>query len=176
MTEPEIEFSRIGTTEQYPVSLETAKDHLRVDFSDDDERIKNLIKSVCSEAQHFIGKPVFETLWQSGAVTLDQTQLINIPYIQNAIAEDASSGAPVGVTLHVTGSSAKLELTSAYANPVTVMLVQQYHSEDLDLTLLLMVAFFYERRDLTRFSEQTINTLRKRMVYHRDAIIANGLH
>ena len=170
----DLKLTRVGTSEQYPVSLEDAKDHLHIDFDDDDTRIKQLIKSVVSEAQHFIGKPIYETVWQSDAVKLEHSTEIKIPYIQSAAVQDFASGVAIHSTLRYNDSSARLELTNATPQPVKVMLAQQYLSEDLDLTLLLTVAFYYERRDLSRFSDQTLATLRKRLIYHRDAIIATG--
>jgi hypothetical protein len=170
----DLKLTRVGTSSQYPISLEDAKDHLHIDFDDDDTRIKQLIKSVVSEAQHFIGKPIYETLWQSDAVILELSTEIKIPYIQSASVQDYTSGAAVPNLLHCNDSSARIALTNPYTQPVKVMLAQQYLSEDLDLTLLLTVAFYYERRDLSRFSEQTLATLRKRLIYHRDAIVSTG--
>jgi len=170
----ELSFNRTGVTDQFPVTLEAAKDHLRVDFNDDDARITQLIHSVCAEAQHFIGKPVYETLWKSGKIKIDPESRISLPYIQSAVVTTAADGAIVPSVLHVTDAQAKITLDNAFADDIYVSLAQQYTSEDLELTLLLTLAFYYERRDLSRFSEQTLATLRKRLIYHRDAIVASS--
>jgi len=170
----EITFNRLGVTDQFPVTLEAAKDHLRVDFDDDDDRITQLIHAVCAEAQHFIGKPVYQTTWETGAIKLDLESTLKLPYIQRAVVTAVGDGAIIPSSLRVTDAQARLTLAAAFGDDVNITLVQQYLSEDLELTLLLTLAFYYERRDLSRFSEQTLASLRKRLIYHRDTIITNG--
>lgn len=169
----DLTFSRVGFSDQFPVSLEDAKDHLRVDFNDDDERIKKLIKSVSAEAQKFTGKPVFETIWQTAPGLIDIVSLIKLPFVQSVSVKDAITGDEIPSSLGGTTAETSLTLDAAYAAQVKVSLLQQYVSEDLELSLLLMVAFYYERRDLSRFSEQTLASLRKRLLYHRDSVIVS---
>ena len=174
MAATELSFTRESITDQFPMALADVKDHLRIDFDDDDTRIKHLIKAVATEAQHFIGKPVYEATWKTGRVKLDLLSSIKIPYVQKAVVTDAASGAAIPGILQPRDHESLLTLENAYPDDVNVALIQQYISEDLELTLLLTVAFYYERRDLSRFSEQTLATLRKRLIYHRDAMVATG--
>jgi len=174
MAATELKFTQGSVTDQFPMELADVKDHLRVDFDDDDERIRHLIKAVATEAQHFTGKPVYETLWETGVIQLDLISSIRIPYVQNVVVTRDLTGVEVPSALQADGLESILTLDNEYLGDVKVSLIQQYLSEDLELTLLLTVAFYYERRDLSRFSEQTLATLRKRLLYHRDAIITSG--
>ena len=131
-----------------PVSLEEAKNHLRVDLSDDDTLIHSLIVSARQMAENYARRAFITQTWE---LTFFQSkQFVGLPRepIQEVLSVDSK-----GQSLSYEAEGSRIRFFSPVSGPVRIRYVAGYGDEPEDVpeairqAILQMVGHLYENRE-----------------------------
>lgn len=160
-----------GRPTTYPLSLEEAKAHLRVDHTDEDAYIQALIKAITTRVEGYLGRPLINTQfqWQLDRFPSDYTlyfpqpPLVSVDSITYLASSDGNSTSWGSTYYNVDTISQPGRLEPAYEeswpsnvrvqnNAVTIKFTAGYGSAstdvpaDIQLGMKLMLGHAYENR------------------------------
>ena len=162
-------LTRVTAPAEEPVALESAKRHLGVDLTADDDMIGRLVAAARLQAESYLGRALITQVWDLHldrfpvwTIDLPRPPLQSIESVSYVDADGATRTLPAE-RYQVDTASAPGRITPAYgqtwpatravANAVTVRFKAGYGDgatdvpEDIRQALLLLVGSFYEHRE-----------------------------
>lgn len=140
-----------------PITLQDAKDFLRVDGAQDDRLIRRLIVNATNACEEFANRTFLTTTFGvtfTAACAADYTINIDHSPIQSAAATITLDGAPVTCVQVVEGQ--RLQITAIPKDATVVVSVIAGYADDpenlpgsISQAVLTLVAHWFESRDLS---------------------------
>lgn len=161
-----------GRPTTYPLTLSEAKDHLKVDHTDEDAYIQALIKAITARVEGYLGRPLINTQFQwrldrfpadYNLLYFPQPPLVSVDSVNYLASSDGSSTDWGSTYYNVDTVSQPGRLEPAYQeswpsnvrvqnNTVTIKFTAGYGTastdvpEDIRLGMKLLLGHVYENR------------------------------